>query len=142
LAGQANIVKIEEKKRESINKEKNMKVLIVDDHDHQIKALGRFLEMENIEYFPANDGVEALEILKEENIDCIVSDVHMDGMSGIDLFEKLKQDDKLSKIPVIIFSNTDTFEGYFIDKGADRYISKLRHRSLSFVTEQVLELVK
>ena len=71
-----------------------MNVLLVDDDDHAVRANSRLLQVEqehwNIE--TANSGAEALEILRDEDIDAVVSDLCMPGMDGIELLESVAQE--------------------------------------------------
>lgn len=67
------------------------KVLFVDDQQEFLNMLKRKLRQENYEQFYTNNTDEAFEILKNKNIDVIVSDMNMPGMSGIDLFKRIKE---------------------------------------------------
>ncbi len=74
----------------------------------------------------AHDGQEALDICLKEHIDLVVSDVMMPGMDGLEFCEKLKDDDRINHIPVILLtakkSTDNKVKGY--EKGADAYIGK------------------
>jgi len=74
----------------------------------------------------AEDGIEALEKLKENDVTLIVSDWMMPRMDGVELCKALRADQAISHIPFILLTaKTDTnskIEG--MDCGADAYIEK------------------
>ena len=52
----------------------------------------------------AQDGVEGLEVIQKEKPDLVILDVLMPRGSGIRLYRKLKTDEELTKIPIIMFT--------------------------------------
>ncbi len=80
------------------------KVLVVDD-DPDVRSFVVTVLEEN-EYTPleAGDGVEGLEVILKEKPDLVILDVLMPRGSGIRLYRKLKTDDALKGIPVIMFT--------------------------------------
>jgi len=82
---------------------KDMKILIVDDFSTMrriIKNLLRDLGFTNT--VEADDGNTALPILQAGGIDFLVTDWNMPGMQGIDLLKKVRADEKLSTMPVLM----------------------------------------
>ena len=80
-----------------------MKILIVDDFSTMrriIKNLLRDLGFTNT--VEADDGLTALPILQAGGIDFLVTDWNMPGMQGIDLLKKVRADEKLSTMPVLM----------------------------------------
>ena len=65
---------------------KDASILIVDDYKYVRKSLGRALEHVGYTVFLAASGAEALGILREQDIDAVVLDLHMPVMSGQTLF--------------------------------------------------------
>lgn len=82
----------------------NKKVLVIDD-DKDVRSFVVTVLEEN-QYLPltAFDGVEGLETIKKQNPDLIILDVLMPRGSGIRLYHILKTDEKLKKIPIIMFT--------------------------------------
>ncbi|MBC8439939.1 MAG: response regulator [Deltaproteobacteria bacterium] len=80
------------------------KVLVVDD-DQDVRSFVVTVLEEN-QYIPlvAQDGVEGLEMIEKEHPDLVILDVLMPRGSGIRLYHKLKTDETLEKIPVIMFT--------------------------------------
>ncbi|HEX4084751.1 MAG TPA: response regulator [Chthoniobacteraceae bacterium] len=104
-----------------------MKVLIVDDVDTNRKLLRVNLEAEGIDTFEAADGMEALDKLKEETADVIISDILMPRMDGYRFCQEVRRNPKLESIPFIFYTSTYTSTGdekLALDCGADRYIKK------------------
>ncbi len=111
---------IEEAKR----KEPTVALLVEDDLE-----MGNFLEKcIKGAYFVlrASNGKEALEILKAQTVNIIVSDVMMPEMNGFELTKTLKSDIESSHIPVVLLTaktnNQSKIKGY--EAGADAYIEK------------------
>jgi two-component system NtrC family response regulator len=77
-------------------------ILIVDDEKNYTMIIGEILQEEGYTSFTASSGMEALDILNNEIIDLIITDVKMPGMSGIQLLEKIKEINP--DLPVIIMT--------------------------------------
>lgn len=81
--------------QEKIDKLKNYKILFVDDEEDIQVALSNILENLKVEYYIANNGKEALKILKEnDNINFVVTDINMPSMNGLKLIEQIKKESK------------------------------------------------
>ncbi|GAB4356654.1 MAG: chemotaxis response regulator CheY [Gammaproteobacteria bacterium] len=83
--------------------DKNMKILIVDDFSTMrriIKNLLRDLGFNNTA--EADDGTTALPMLQSGNFDFLVTDWNMPNMTGIELLEAVRADEKLKSLPVLM----------------------------------------
>ena len=81
----------------------NMKILIVDDFSTMrriIKNLLRDLGFTNTA--EADDGMTALPMLQSGNFDFLVTDWNMPGMEGIELLKRVRADEKLKSLPVLL----------------------------------------
>ena len=82
-----------------------MKILIVDDMVENLYMLESLLKGSGYEVASAKNGVEALERLKRDSIDMIISDILMDmqlpNLDGYEATKRIKADERLAKIPVI-----------------------------------------
>ncbi|MGD9158626.1 MAG: response regulator [Desulfobacteraceae bacterium] len=67
-------------------------ILVIDDEEFILKSLKRLLRMDGYNILTALSGDEGFEILKENDVQLIISDQRMSGMSGTDFFEKVKDD--------------------------------------------------
>jgi two-component system chemotaxis response regulator CheY len=84
-----------------------LNVLIVDDSVAIRMILGRALRRTTLSLdriFEAGDGCAALEILKKETINVILSDINMPNMDGMQLLVELKANDQWAQVPVLMIS--------------------------------------
>ena len=81
----------------------NIKILIVDDFSTMRKIIRNILTQlgfKNI--LEADDGTTALEILKKEKVDLIISDWNMPKMSGLELLKAVRSDENLKDVPFVM----------------------------------------
>ena len=94
-------------------------VLVVDDDPDARDFLTTVLNDNGIATTTAEDGAEALEMIEQEPPDLVALDITMPEKSGVAVYRKLKQDDQLKSIPVIIITGiSDEFQ---------KFISSRRH---------------
>ena len=100
-----------------------MNILVCDDDKEIVEAITIYLEQENYTVLQAYDGVQALDILRKQEVHLLLIDVMMPKMDGIHAVLELRKE---SNIPVIILSakseDTDKIMGLTI--GADDYVTK------------------
>ncbi len=115
-------------------------ILIVDDEVDIGNNLKEYLELEGFKALTAENGKQALEIFKENNVDLVVSDIVMPEMDGIQLIKEIKELD--IDIPVIIMTAYPTIE-YSVEAmkaGAFDFISKpFDFKRVLFVIDKALE---
>jgi two-component system, chemotaxis family, chemotaxis protein CheY len=80
------------------------KVLIVDDSETIRQEVARALGNAGFSVVEACDGMEALERLAESDFSIMILDVNMPRLGGLDLLDRLKQDAKTAKLPVIMLT--------------------------------------
>lgn len=99
-------------------------VLIVDDEKNYPPILSAVLEEEGFETLTANSGQEALDILKNSDVDLVLTDMKMPAMSGIELLEHIKAEDP--ELPVIMMTAHGTVDKAVeaMQKGAYNYVLK------------------
>lgn len=105
----------------------NKTVLVVDDFSTMRKIIKNSLQsMGFTKIIEAQDGVDALEKLQNEEVCLIVSDWNMPRMSGIELLKKVKSEEKLSKIPFIMVTAEGQKECVIeaIKSGVNNYVVK------------------
>lgn len=101
------------------------RILIIED-DNDVRD---FLKEEIGQYFEVDvvtDGLSGLEKAKELDIDLIVCDVLMPGMTGFEVVRKLKTDFNTSHIPIVLLTALSSVESHLegVESGADAYITK------------------
>jgi DNA-binding NtrC family response regulator len=99
------------------------KILDVDDERAIRSTLKEILEYENYSVIDAADGLEALELVKNDQFDVILLDIKMPRMDGLEVLEEIQ---KTSDTPVVMISGHGTIETAVeaIKKGAYDYIAK------------------
>ncbi|MDG2196713.1 MAG: response regulator [SAR324 cluster bacterium] len=84
-------------------------ILLVDDYKFIRTILERMLHQLGYQNLcTAVDGVEALKLLRSQPVDLVITDYHMPEMDGISLFQSMKQEPVLAKIPVLLISGVPT----------------------------------
>ena len=101
-------------------------LLVVDDNELNRDMLTRRLERLGYDVSCAENGIEALKLLKTESFDLLLLDVIMPLMDGFEVLEQLKAEPLLRDIPVIVLSASDQLDHVVkcIQKGAQDYLSK------------------
>jgi PAS domain S-box-containing protein len=104
-----------------------MKVLVVDDQYINRYMLEKLLTGNGFEVLLAENGYEALEAVKSDSIELIISDILLPRMDGFQFCREVKSDPKLAKIPFIFYTAAYTEkkdQDFAMSLGADRYIIK------------------
>lgn len=98
-------------------------ILVCDDDHEIVDAVEIYLIQEGYQVFKAYDGIEALEILKKNDIQLLIIDVMMPRLDGIHAILKIRE---TSSIPIIILSakSEDPDKILGLNIGADDYIPK------------------
>ena len=99
-------------------------VLIADDSRTVRKSLASKLQTEGYSVSEAKDGFKAIEMIEAHEPDCVILDLLMPGMSGMEVLEKLK--DENIKIPVVVLSADiqNTTREKCMELGAVDFINK------------------
>ena len=99
-------------------------VLVVDDEPKLCDLLSSALSQNRIQVFTASNGLQALEVLEQEDIDLVISDWRMPGMDGPQLLAEIKQ--RYPNLPVIVMTAYSTVKNAVqsIRNGAYDYIAK------------------
>jgi CheY-like chemotaxis protein len=121
----------------------DLKIMLVEDNPEDAAFAARILKFNRLEkdLVLALDGREAIQLLQEqaeENRlpDLILLDINLPDSSGLDLLEKIKQEPRYSRIPVVILtgSNMDDDIQRSYDRGASTYLVKpISNHSLMLV---------
>lgn len=100
-----------------------MKVLIVDDEAGIRQVIKEYCLFEKYECFEASNGLEAIELVKEKDIDIVILDIMMPKMDG---YTTLKEIRKISQVAVIMLSaRNDEYDKLLgFELGVDDYVSK------------------
>src|SRR5262245_61345688 len=101
-------------------------IMIVDDNENAARMTTRMLKGLGFEVLTAHDGPSALAQIATRQPACILLDVMMPSMSGLEVLARLKHDPATAAIPVILLTaksqDDDVLTGY--KEGAEYYITK------------------
>lgn len=103
-----------------------MKIIIIDDEPKIRKGLGKILNMHPgwtvLDTF--TEGESAIRFLAENQVDVVITDIHMPGMTGLDMIARIKESNK--KLSFVILSGYGRFEyaQRAIDLGVKKFIMK------------------
>ncbi len=76
------------------------RILIVDDDPGQRSLLDSFLRSQGFETLPVSSGERALEVLRDEQVSMMISDVRMPGLSGLETLRRARQENAV--LPVLM----------------------------------------
>jgi len=113
-------------------------VLIVDDSAAIRKILQRVLRQAEIPIgtvYEASDGVEALEMLKQQTVGLIFSDINMPNMDGLEFLSRVRAEQAWQSLPIVMVSTEGTQAQVLeaVQRGASGYVRK------PFTAEQIKE---
>ena len=120
------------------------KLLVVDDVQTNVLLLKALLGREGYGILVANNGQEALEVIRNENPDLILLDVMMPGMDGFEVAERLKSEEFRCEIPIIFLTALDDTQSIVngFKLGVGDFISKpFRKEELMVRIKHQLSLV-
>jgi two-component system phosphate regulon response regulator PhoB len=101
-------------------------ILVVDDEEDILELVRFNLSREGFQIVCAASGEEAWKILKNQQFDLMILDLMLPGMDGLELARRVKNEDSIRKIPIVMLSakgeEADIVAG--LELGADDYITK------------------
>jgi adenylate cyclase len=102
------------------------RILVVDDDASNRDLLARRLAREGHRTVEAHSGREALRILELEDVDLVLLDLVMPDMNGFQVLERLKADERLREVPVVMISGLRETDSVIrcIEAGAEDYLPK------------------
>ena len=102
---------------------KQSKLMVVDDEPTNVKLVRRFLELEGFSQFvTTTDGRKAMTLIRDERPDCILLDLMMPHVSGLDVLDELRHDPTTAHIPAIFLTAVTDHKVRrdALERGADR----------------------
>jgi DNA-binding NtrC family response regulator len=119
------------------------KILVVDDEQSMTQFLSIVLRKEGFEVTAVSNGRDALERVKAENFDVIITDIKMPGMDGIQLLNHIKKHDP--SLPVVIMTAYASQQSAIdaVNHGAFQYLIKnAKNDEIKLVVRNALEMRK
>ena len=107
--------------------DKNMLILIVDDYKTMLRIIRNLLKQLGFNnVHEAMDGTEALNMLRNDSYDMVISDWNMEPMSGFQLLKEVRSDNNLKEMPFLLVTAESKTENVVAAKqaGVSNYIVK------------------
>jgi two-component system chemotaxis response regulator CheY len=107
--------------------DKSIKILIVDDYKTMLRIIRNVLrQIGLLNVDEANDGAEAFAMLKTGDYGLVISDWNMQPITGLDLLQQVRADDRLAKLPFIMVTAESKVENIVAAKqaGVSNYVVK------------------
>lgn len=114
------------------------RILVVEDSSMTRKVIKRSLEMDGYEVVEAEDGYHALAELHHSKPDLVLLDLILPGMDGYEVLGKIREDQALSTLPVIILTSRDSL----LDKARGKFSDSDAYLTKPFSPEELLSQVK
>lgn len=101
-------------------------ILMAEDKNEFITIYGDRLRFAHFNVLTANNGEEALTVLRDKPVDILITDINMPKKDGYELIKDVRADEKLKHIPIIVMSVYDQGDHIkkALDLGADDYLVK------------------
>lgn len=85
-------------------------VLVVDDSQTVRQQVGVALSQAGFSIVEAADGVQGVARIEQGGVDCVICDVNMPNMNGIEMVEKVKGDARFANLPIIMLTTEGAME--------------------------------
>jgi len=121
--------------------ERRRTVLVADDDERELALAEKLLRGAGYNVLRAENGEEALRVIRESHPDLVVLDLLMPRMSGFDVLRAMERDERLSGIPVVAVSGVvkENLLDFLRQRGADGFVERGRVRDrLVSETRQLL----
>jgi len=103
------------------------KILLVEDDPHLAKGLRFNLEREGYEVSLVDNGVSALDLLREEDFDLLILDLMLPTMGGLDVARQIRETNMRFPILMLTAKSTKKDKEIGFEAGADDYLTKPFH---------------
>ena len=105
--------------------ENNYKLLAVDDEPFNLDLIeAAFMDYDNVEIINATDGFEALAELEKQEFNVVLLDISMPNMNGIEVLQKIRTNEKLVDLPVLMVTANSEIENEALELGATDFLAK------------------
>ncbi len=115
-----------------------VKVLVVEDMASERQLISGYLQAEGYQVIAVGSAQEAIQYLQKDKPDVVITDLVMEGISGLELCRRLKKDPATQKLPVVACTskNQELDKLWGMKQGIDVYVTK------PFTKEEIVRAVK
>ncbi len=112
--------------REQARHLEGLRILVAEDDSVNQLVIGNFFQIAGVVFEMVKNGQEAVELMKKQDFDLVLMDVHMPVMDGLTATRQIRQDPKLRKIPILALTAGVTREekDKALDAGLNDFIVK------------------
>lgn len=127
--------------KSSVKSGERITILIAEDTPFFLTLEKNYLEGAGFQVMTAQNGKEALEVLQNNTIDAVVSDINMPVMDGLELVRRIRGDSRLAGLPVIALTSLtgESQKKCGLEAGFDAYEFKLDRVRLLEILEQAIK---
>ena len=113
-------------------------ILVVEDSPSELELMSHYLQDSGYKIVKAHGAKEAIEKIKTEEPNVVITDLVMPGMSGFELCRYLKKNPETQRVPIVICSskNQEIDRLWAMRQGAQAYVTK------PYTREEILRAVK
>ena len=123
-----------------------MKILVIDDEEFFLGMVKRVLEKEGHKVFTETSGAKAVKVALECRPDCIITDMIMTPVDGLEVCQEIRRHRDLKELPVIMLSGNEKNMPYWQDRakafGADGYLSKPVTANFTAQLDKIISEIK
>jgi CheY-like chemotaxis protein len=87
--------------------QRRKRLLVIEDNAAEQLSIVQLLGHDDIDIMTVATGTDALALLREQAFDCVVLDLRLPDMSGFDVLERIRDDDSLPDLPVVVFTGRE-----------------------------------
>ena len=113
-------------------------ILIVEDDEHQRLLYKEELELDGYQVVLTASGQEAVAAVADSEIDCVVLDIAMPGMNGVETMAKMLDIDR--QLPIILHTAYPSYKDDFMTWAAEAYV--IKSSDLSELKEQIAKALE
>ncbi|MCA6107697.1 HAMP domain-containing protein [Bradyrhizobium sp. CNPSo 4026] len=88
-------------------KPRRKRLLIVEDNPAEQRSIKELLDHNDVEIITASTGAGALSTLRSNPCDCVVLDLRLPDMSGFEVLDEIRSDERLSNVPIVVFTGRE-----------------------------------
>ncbi len=96
------------------------RILVVEDSDESVAYVSEILEEHGYVFTVAQDGKAAIESMRNNRPDLVLLDIMMPRKSGVAVFQQMKRDPNLEKVPIIIITGASEATGVEMKTGVEK----------------------
>ena len=100
------------------------KIMIVDDNPSIAHLMKIRLQANGYQVVLARNGLEGLNMARQEKPDLVVLDIMMPELDGCGFAAEIKSYEDLKHIPIVVVTSRDNLQNYLMDLGAEAYLLK------------------